>query len=150
MAAAVDRGGGTRLGELLKEFLDRWGQRGLARGSVVAILSDGWERGDPRLLGEQMARLQRLAHRIVWANPHKAQPGYEPLAGGMAAALPHIDEFVEGHSMEALARLATTLVGSTSGSPVRSTSGSGSSPTQSAPEARSAPTSTGGDHARTA
>jgi hypothetical protein len=112
MAAVVDRGGGTRLGDLFKEFLDTWGQRGMARGAVVAILSDGWERGDPRLLGEQMARLGRLAHRVVWANPHKAQPGFEPLAGGMAAALPHVDDFVEGHSVAALARLAATLVGS--------------------------------------
>ncbi|HUZ09461.1 MAG TPA: VWA domain-containing protein [Acidimicrobiales bacterium] len=112
MAAVVDRGGGTRLGELLKEFLDTWGQRGLARGSVVAVLSDGWERGDPAELGRQMARLGRLAHKVVWANPHKAQPGFEPLAGGMAAALPYLDDFVEGHSFAALSRLAATLVGS--------------------------------------
>ena len=119
MAAVVDRGGGTRLGGLLKEFLDRWGQRGLARGSVVAILSDGWERGDPAELGRQMARLGRLAHKVVWANPHKAQPGFEPLAGGMAAALPYLDDFVEGHSFAALSRLAATLVGSAESSAAR-------------------------------
>jgi uncharacterized protein with von Willebrand factor type A (vWA) domain len=113
MGAVIDRGGGTRLGDLLKEFLDTWGQRGLARGAVVAVLSDGWERGDPAELGRQMARLARLAHRVVWANPHKAQPGFEPLAGGMAAALPYLDDFVEGHSLVALARLATTLLGMT-------------------------------------
>jgi len=112
-AAAVDRGGGTRLGELVKAFSDRFGQRGLARGAVVAVFSDGWERGDPALLGEQMARLQRLAHRVVWANPRKAQPGYEPLAAGMAAALPHVDEFVEGHSVAALVELAGVLLGAT-------------------------------------
>ncbi len=113
LGAVPDRGGGTRLGHLLKEFLDTWGQRGLARGAIVAVLSDGWERDDPVELGRQMARLRRLAHRVVWANPHKAQPGFEPLAGGMAAALPSIDDFVEGHSVAALAHLAATLVGTT-------------------------------------
>ncbi|MBA9006570.1 vWA domain-containing protein [Thermomonospora cellulosilytica] len=104
--AIPDWSGGTRLGEELKEFCDRFGQRGMARGAVVVIASDGWERGDPSLLGEQMARLGRLAHRVVWANPHKARPGYEPLTGGMAAALPHVDDFVAGHSLAALQRLA--------------------------------------------
>lgn len=104
--AVPDWSGGTRLGVLLKEFLDRWGQRGMARGAIVVILSDGWERGDPGVLGTQMQRLSRLAHRVVWANPRKARPGYEPLAAGMAAALPHVDDFVEGHSLAALERLA--------------------------------------------
>jgi uncharacterized protein with von Willebrand factor type A (vWA) domain len=104
-----DWSGGTRLGEELKEFLDRFGQRGLARGAVVVIASDGWERGDASLLGAQMARLHRLAHRVVWANPHKARPGYEPLTAGMAAALPHIDEFVSGHSLGALEDLAVRI-----------------------------------------
>lgn len=108
-AAVLDWSGGTRLGELLKEFLDRWGQRGIARGAVVVILSDGWERGDAALLGAQMQRLARLAHRVVWANPRKARPGYEPLAAGMAAALPHVDDFVEGHSLAALERLAARV-----------------------------------------
>jgi uncharacterized protein len=107
--AMPDAGGGTRLGWLLKEFLDRWGQRGLARGAIVVVLSDGWERGDPTLLGEQTARLQRLAHRVVWSNPRKAAPGYAPIAGGMAAALPYIDDFVEGHSLDALLRLAKVV-----------------------------------------
>jgi hypothetical protein len=109
--AVPDWSGGTRLGILLKEFLDRWGQRGMARGAVVVILSDGWERGDPALLGEQMARLGRLAHRVVWANPRKGRAGYAPIAGGMAAALPHVDDFVEGHSLVALERLAATVAG---------------------------------------
>jgi uncharacterized protein with von Willebrand factor type A (vWA) domain len=109
--AVVDAGGGTRLGELLKQFLDAWGQRGTARGAVVVILSDGWERGDAALLGEQVARLQRLAHRVVWSNPRKAAPGYAPLAAGMAAALPHVDDFVEGHSLGALEHLADVVLG---------------------------------------
>ena len=105
-AAIPDWSGGTRLGALLKEFLDTWGQRGLARGTVVVICSDGWERDDPALLGEQMARLARLAHRVVWANPRKAREGYAPIVGGMVAALPYVDDFVEGHSVAALERLA--------------------------------------------
>jgi uncharacterized protein with von Willebrand factor type A (vWA) domain len=96
-----DWSGGTRLGEGLKVFLDRWGQRGLARGAVVVVFSDGWERGDARLLGEQTARLHRLAHRVVWVNPHKGAAGYRPVQAGMAAALPHVDEFVAGHSLAA-------------------------------------------------
>ncbi len=109
--AVPDSGGGTRLGLLLKEFLDRWGHRGAARGAVVVVLSDGWERGDPRLLGQQVARLQRFAHRVVWSNPRKAAPGFAPLAGGMAAALPHCDDFVEGHSLAALEHLAEVVRG---------------------------------------
>jgi hypothetical protein len=109
--ALPDAGGGTRLGVLLKEFLDRWGQRGTARGAVVVVLSDGWERGDASLLGEQVARLRRLAHRVVWSNPRKAAPGYAPLAAGMAAALPHVDDFVEGHSLAALEHLALVVRG---------------------------------------
>ncbi|WP_234024296.1 vWA domain-containing protein [Streptomyces sp. HGB0020] len=109
--AVPDWRGGTRLGELLREFLDRWGQRGMARGAVVVLLSDGWERGDPELLGAQMRRLRRLAHRVIWANPRKARPGYAPLAAGMAAALPSVDAFVEGHSLAALERLAAVVRG---------------------------------------
>ncbi len=110
-AAVPDWSGGTRLGEQLKAFLDRWGQRGQARGAVVVVASDGWERGDASLLGEQMARLHRLAHRVVWANPHKARPGYEPLTAGIVAALPHVDAFVEGHSVAALEHLARVVAG---------------------------------------
>ncbi|MCX4515494.1 VWA domain-containing protein [Streptomyces sp. NBC_01619] len=110
-AAVPDWRGGTRLGEMLRAFLDRWGQRGMARGAVVVVLSDGWERGDPALLAAQMRRLHRLAHRVVWANPRKARPGYAPLAAGMAAALPSVDAFVEGHSLAALERLATVVRG---------------------------------------
>jgi uncharacterized protein with von Willebrand factor type A (vWA) domain len=107
--AVDDWSGGTRLGEGLRTFNDRWGTRGVARGASVIIVSDGWERGDPALLEEQMQRLARVAHRIVWVNPLKASPGYEPLARGMAAALPHVDAFVEGHSFESLEQLAEAI-----------------------------------------
>jgi uncharacterized protein len=104
--AVADWAGGTRLGEGLRTFNDRWGVRGLARGAVVVVLSDGWDRGDPTLLGSELARLRRVAYRLVWVNPLKASPGFAPLAQGMAAALPHVDEFVEGHSVASLEALA--------------------------------------------
>jgi len=104
-----DWSGGTRLGETMRVFLDRWGQRGMARGSVVVVFSDGWERGDAALLGEQMARLQRIAHRVVWVNPHRGKPGYEPLQQGIAAALPHVDDFVAGHSLAAFEELVEVV-----------------------------------------
>ncbi|MBK5224191.1 MAG: VWA domain-containing protein [Acidimicrobiia bacterium] len=109
-AAAVDDwSGGTRLGDMLRDFNDIWGVRGMARGAVVVILSDGWDRGEPELLAEQMGRLSRVAHRIVWVNPLKATSGYEPLARGMAAALPFVDTFIEGHSLAALEHLAEEI-----------------------------------------
>ncbi len=111
--AVADWSGGTRLGEGVREFNDRWGVRGMARGAVVVILSDGWDRGDPEQLGAEMARLHRVAHRVVWVNPLKASPGYAPLARGMAAALPYVDEFVEGHSLAALEHLAAVVAGQT-------------------------------------
>lgn len=110
-ATIPDWSGGTRLGEQIKAFLDLWGQRGMARGAVVVVLSDGWERDDPVLLGEQMARLHRLAHRVVWANPRRARRGFEPLVGGLVAALPYVDAFVNGHSLEALEHLAEVVAG---------------------------------------
>ncbi len=100
-----DWSGGTRLGETLKMFLDRWGQRGMARGSIVVVFSDGWERGDAALLGEQMRRLHRLAHRVVWVNPHRGKEGYQPVQQGIVAALPYVDDFVAGHSMSTFADL---------------------------------------------
>jgi uncharacterized protein with von Willebrand factor type A (vWA) domain len=105
----ADWAGGTRLGEDLRNFNDEWGVRGMARGAVVVVLSDGWDRGDPDVLREQMERLRRVAYRIVWVNPLKASPGYAPLAQGMAAALPYVDEFVEGHSLAALERVAAAI-----------------------------------------
>jgi uncharacterized protein with von Willebrand factor type A (vWA) domain len=104
-ASIPDWSGGTRLGEVLRAFCLRWGQRGLARGAIVVIASDGWERGDPGLLGEQVARLHRLAHAVVWVNPHRGQEGYRPVQGGIAAALPHVDRLVAGHSMASFAEL---------------------------------------------
>ena len=90
-------------------FNREWGVRGLARGADVVVLSDGWDRGDPDELAEQMQRLARVAHRLIWVNPLKVSPGYAPLARGMAAALPYVDEFVEGHSLDALERLVAVL-----------------------------------------
>ncbi|HYJ26368.1 MAG TPA: VWA domain-containing protein [Nocardioides sp.] len=104
-----DWSGGTRLGENLRVFLDRWGQRGLARGAVVVVFSDGWERGDAELLGEQMARLQRISHRVVWVNPHRGKEGYAPLQSGVVAALPHCDDFLAGHSLATFADLTEVI-----------------------------------------
>ena len=107
--AVRDWSGGTRLGDTLKEFVDRWGQRGMARGSVVVILSDGWDRGDVEVLDEQMQRLNRLTYKTIWVNPLRAASGYKPLAAGMAAALPHVDVFLSGHNFESLEELAGTI-----------------------------------------
>jgi len=93
--SVADWAGGTRLGDDLRAFNDTWG--------------DGWDRGDPATMTEQMARLSRVAHRIVWVNPLKATAGYAPLARGMAAALPYVDDFVEGHSLEAIEELARVI-----------------------------------------
>jgi uncharacterized protein with von Willebrand factor type A (vWA) domain len=100
--AAPDWSGGTRIADAIKAFIDDHGRAGMARGAVIVIISDGWERGDPAALGVQMSRLRRLAHRVVWVNPRRARAGYQPLVGGMAAALPHVDDFVSGHSISAL------------------------------------------------
>ena len=107
--AVQDWSGGTRLGESLRKFNDEWGVRGMARGAVVVILSDGWDRGDADELAVQMERLHRVAHKVVWVNPLKVTPGYAPLARGMAAALPHVDEFLEGHSLESLEVLTAVV-----------------------------------------
>ena len=104
-----DWSGGTRLGEALGTFNREWGLRGMARGAIVVILSDGWDRGDPAVLAEEMARLARVAYHIIWVNPLKASPGYAPLAQGMAAALPYVDAFIEGHSLASLEELATVI-----------------------------------------
>jgi uncharacterized protein len=102
----MDWEGGTRIGESLRSFLDGWGHHGLARGAVVVICSDGLDVGDPELLAEQMARLARLAHRVIWLNPLKEHAAYAPLARGMKAALPHIDLFASGHNLASLEALA--------------------------------------------
>jgi uncharacterized protein with von Willebrand factor type A (vWA) domain len=108
-AEVVDWEGGTRIGESLKRFLDDFGHGGVARGAVVVICSDGLDVGDPELLAAQMARLKRLAHRVVWINPLKEDPAYEPLARGMKAALPHIDVFASGHNLASLDALGELL-----------------------------------------
>jgi uncharacterized protein len=101
--------GGTRIGASLKDLVDGWSQRASIRGSVLVICSDGLERGEPDLLRDQMARLRRLVHKIVWVNPLKGSPHYEPLARGMAAALPSIDDFLPGHNLESLEELSRVL-----------------------------------------
>jgi uncharacterized protein len=108
---APDWSGGTRIGESLKRFNDAYGARGVARQAVVLIVSDGWDTGDPAEVDAQMARLSRLAHRIVWANPRTASPGFQPLAGGMAAAWPYCDAVVSAHNLAALAELLQALGG---------------------------------------
>jgi uncharacterized protein len=107
--AVPDFAGGTRLGETVRVFLDRWGQRGLARQAVVVLFSDGWERGDASLLGEQLARLRRLAHRVLWVNPHAGRDGYAPVQSGIAAALPHVDRLLAGHSLATFEELLTEV-----------------------------------------
>ena len=107
--AAPDWAGGTRIGGALREFNDRYGTRGLARGAVVLIISDGWETGDPALVGAQMARLHRVAYRIVWANPRTQSDRYRPEVGGMAAAWPYCDAVVSAHNFESLDDLLAAL-----------------------------------------
>jgi uncharacterized protein with von Willebrand factor type A (vWA) domain len=108
-AAAPDWSSGTRIGDALKTFNDRHGRRGMARGAVIVILSDGWERGDPTLVAREMQRLRRLAYRIVWVNPRAAASGFSPRAGGMLAALPHCDALVSGHSLHALGEVVDAI-----------------------------------------
>jgi len=107
--AIPDWSGGTRLGEVLRAFVDRWGQRGAARRAVVVVFSDGWERGEPDLLGEQLQRLSRLAHRIIWVNPHAGKDGYTPVQGGIVAALPYLDDLLAGHSLATLQQLLEVM-----------------------------------------
>ena len=104
-----DWAGGTRIGTALTRFLDEHGRRGIARGAIVVIVSDGWEIGDPAEVGEAMHRLGRLAHHIIWVNPRSAAAEFQPLAGGMAAALPHVDTFLSGHSVRALEELLAAI-----------------------------------------
>lgn len=104
-----DWSGGTRLGEVLRAFLTQIGTRHLPRGAVVVIISDGWERGDGSELGAQLARMHRLAHRVVWANPHRGKEGYRPVQTGIVAALPHVDAFVAGHSVRAFEELLEVI-----------------------------------------
>jgi len=108
---AVDWGAGTRIGTALKEFNAVYGRRALSRGAVVVIVSDGWERDDPGLIEREMATLARAAYAVVWVNPLKGNPEYQPLAGGMRAALPFVDRFLPGHNLRSLEELAAVLAG---------------------------------------
>jgi len=108
-ASATDWAGGTRLAESIRHFIDEHGRRGLARGAVVVVFSDGWAQDAPEEVATQMARLSRLAYRIVWVNPRKVAVNNEPLVGGMAAALPYVDAFVSGHSYAALEEVAEAI-----------------------------------------
>ena len=109
--AVVDWGSGTRIGASLREFNEIYGRRALSRGAIVLIVSDGWEREDPDLVGREMAKLARAAYAVVWVNPLKGNPQYQPLAGGMRAALPYVDRFLPGHNLRSLEELAAVLAG---------------------------------------
>jgi uncharacterized protein len=103
-----DWSGGTRIGDAIKEFNFKWGRRVLRSGATVVMISDGWDRGDPKLLSAEMARLQRSCRRLIWLNPLLGAPGYQPLTQGIRAALPYVDYFLPIHnlkSMEVLARI---------------------------------------------
>jgi uncharacterized protein len=106
--AAEDWSGGTRIGEALASLNREHGRR-LGRGAIVVLLSDGWDHGDPQELAGEMARLQRCAHRLIWLNPLKASPEYEPLTRGMQAALPYVDDFLAGNSLASLEELAILM-----------------------------------------
>jgi uncharacterized protein with von Willebrand factor type A (vWA) domain len=107
----VDWAAGTRIGASLKEFNDVWGRRALTRGAVVLVVSDGWERQDPELVGAQMRRLHRAAYAVVWVNPLKGGTDYQPLGAGMRAALPYVDRFVAGHNVASLDALGQLVAG---------------------------------------
>jgi uncharacterized protein with von Willebrand factor type A (vWA) domain len=109
--AVVDWGSGTRIGASLREFNEIYGRRALSRGAIVVVVSDGWEREDPELVGREMAKLARAAYAVVWVNPLKGNPQYQPLAGGMRAALPYVDRFLPGHNLRSLEELAAVLAG---------------------------------------
>ena len=131
--AAPDWSSGTRIGEALRTFNDTYGRRGMARGAVVVILSDGWERADPALVGREMERLARLAHRIVWVNPRASAPGFSPAAAGMAAALPHCDALVSGDCLAALDEVAEAMAGAGS---IAGRAGGGRAPAAESEEPR--------------
>lgn len=108
-ATVVDWGGGTRIGDALKAFNFDWGRRVLGRGAVVLLISDGWDRGDPAVLGREVARLRRTSHRLIWLNPLLGMAGYQPLTRGLQAALPHVDDFLPVHNLHSLEQLGAKL-----------------------------------------
>jgi uncharacterized protein with von Willebrand factor type A (vWA) domain len=105
----TDWSGGTRIGESFREFNQRWARRVLRSSAVVVVVSDGWDRGDPALVARETARLQRSCHRLIWLNPLASTPGYQPLAGGMSAAMPFVDDFVPAGTLASLERLGVLL-----------------------------------------
>lgn len=107
--AIPDWSGGTRLADGISAFVNRWGRRGMARQAVVVVASDGWERGDTDPLSHEAERLSKLAHRVIWVNPHSGKIGYEPVQSGIRAVLPHIDHMVAGHTFDAFARFLEVL-----------------------------------------
>jgi uncharacterized protein len=109
VGSVEDWSGGTRIGEAIKAFNYQWARRVLRSGATVVIISDGWDRGDPQLLGREMARLQRSCRRLIWLNPLLGAPGYQPLTQGMRAAMPYIDEFLPIHNLQSLEALADLL-----------------------------------------
>jgi uncharacterized protein with von Willebrand factor type A (vWA) domain len=109
VGSVEDWSGGTRIGEAIKTFNFKWSRRVLRSGATVVVISDGWDRGDPALLGREMARLQRSCRRLIWLNPLLGAPGYQPLTQGMRAALPFIDEFLPIHNLQSLEALAEML-----------------------------------------
>ncbi len=106
-----DWGGGTRIGDAIKDFNFHWGRRVLGHGAVVLLISDGWDRGEPETVRREMARLQRTSHRLIWLNPLLGRPGYQPLTRGLQAALPYVDDFLPIHNLQSLEQLGEVLAG---------------------------------------
>jgi uncharacterized protein with von Willebrand factor type A (vWA) domain len=113
--SVTDWAGGTRIGESFREFNHKWARRTLRTSGVVIVVSDGWDRGDPALVAAETARLRRNCHRLVWLNPLASAPGYQPLAAGMKAAYPYIDDFLPAGTLASLERLGEVLAGSSQG-----------------------------------
>jgi uncharacterized protein len=109
--AVTDWAGGTRIGESFREFNLRWARRTLRSSGIVIVVSDGWDRGDPALVATETARLRRNCHRLIWLNPLAGTPGYQPLAAGMRAAFPYIDDFLAAGTVASLERLGEILAG---------------------------------------
>ncbi|HSH82607.1 MAG TPA: VWA domain-containing protein, partial [Herpetosiphonaceae bacterium] len=106
-----DWGGGTRIGDALKQFNFEWGRRVLGHGAVALLISDGWDRGDPELVRQELARLQRTTYRLIWLNPLLGRPGYQPLTRALQAGLPYVDDFLSVNNLRSLEQLGTALAG---------------------------------------
>jgi len=119
VASVDDWSGGTRIGESIKKFNYKWSRRVLRSGATVVVISDGWDRGDPQLLGAEMARLQRSCRRVIWLNPLLGAPGYQPLTQGIRASLPYVDHFLPIHNLKSMEALAKLLGAVEDAQPVR-------------------------------